>query len=210
MLIRTVLGIGAVIAIIIGIVLLTTVFGGIDLVDYITQITAGLTLVALGITYWTFKPQIDRRVANQHVEVKPKGRLISTSESHIDDIIKEIEDFIKKWREGPKIVAGYRTEIEMRRMYLNRGKIKEYSTKIRKKTKPLRGLSDSKTIPDSLETILNKMFVLGQEIESTFASNLTSSELLKIDQNKIDHLVSEGDNICRELMEVASQFERLR
>ena len=59
MLIRTLLGIGAVIALIVGIFLLSTLFGGIDLVEYATQLAAGLTLVVLPIAYWTFKPLID-------------------------------------------------------------------------------------------------------------------------------------------------------
>ena len=54
------------------------------------------------------------------------------------------------------------------------------------------------------------MFALGQETESTFASNISSSELLRIEQNKIDRLVSEGDKICEDLTDIRSQLEKLR
>jgi hypothetical protein len=81
---------------------------------------------------------------------------------------------------------------------------------IRKKISPVKGLRDSKATIDSFVTTLNKMFVLGQEIESTFASNITRNELLEMEQNRIDRLVSEGDNICRELSEVILQLEKLK
>ena len=211
MLVRTVLGIGAVIAIIIGIVLLATVFGGINLTDFNTQLAVSLVLLAVGTGYWTLKPQIDRRVANQPTEVKPKRRtLLPTSESKLDDLINEIDSFIVGWREGSGILAGYRTYIQKRRMFTTRKKIKEHSTKIRRKIKPLRRLSYSKTTLDSLITILDKMFAFGQEIESTFVSNISSSELLRMEQDRIDRLVSEGDNICKELMDVVSKLESLR
>jgi uncharacterized membrane protein len=210
-LVRTVLGVGTVIAIIIGIALLATVFGGIDLTDFNTQLAVGLVLLGVGAGYWTLKPQIDRRVANRPTGVKPKrGMLLPTSESKLDDLIKEIDSFVIGWREGSGILAGYRTYIQKRKMFTTRKKIKEHSTKIRKKIKPLRRLSYSKTILDSLIIILDKMFALGQEIESTFASNISSNELLRMEQDRIDHLVSEGDNICQELMDVVSKLESLR
>jgi hypothetical protein len=95
-------------------------------------------------------------------------------------------------------------------MLHNRKKVKEHSTKIRKKIKPLRRLPYSKSVLDSLTTILDEMFSLGQGIESTFASNITREELLRIEQNKIDSLVSKGDVICNELTSIVSQLERLR
>lgn len=72
MLNRTVVGIGAIIAIAIGITLLATVFERIDLDDYITQLAGGLTLIGLGIVYWTFRPQIDRRMDSKVTKEKEK------------------------------------------------------------------------------------------------------------------------------------------
>lgn len=44
----------------IGLVLLVTLFGGVNLIEYITQLAVGLTLLILGIIYWTFRPKIDQ------------------------------------------------------------------------------------------------------------------------------------------------------
>jgi hypothetical protein len=209
-LIRTVLGAVAVSAIIIGIILLATFLGGITLAEYLTQTAAALTVAACGIIYWMFKPQIDRRVSNKYAEVKPKGRLISSSEAKVDDLVKEIEDFITNWREGSGILDGYRAHIEQRKMLWYRGKIKEHSTKIRKKIRPLRKVPDSRAVLDSLGAVLDKMFVYGREIESIFASNLPQDKLSRIEQTEIDRLVTEGDNICKELEGVVLQLEKFR
>ena len=56
---RTVLGVGATIAIIVGLIFIGFVVGGINLTDYITQTAVGLTLLAFGVVYWAFKPKID-------------------------------------------------------------------------------------------------------------------------------------------------------
>jgi hypothetical protein len=205
-LIRTVIGIGAVTVIIIGIVLLATVFGGINLVDYVTQVAVGLTLVAFGIVYWTFKPYIDRRVANQHVEIKPR----TTSKSKLDELIQEIEDFIKKWSKGPSLGVSYRMDIEERAMMGNREKIKEYSEEIYSKINRLRRFRGSKATLDSLETVADKMSNLGKEVSSTFGREVTRNQLLGMEQNRIDRLVSEGDTICRELEDIVSQLKKLR
>jgi hypothetical protein len=51
-------------------------------------------------------------------EVKPNGTfLIPPTESKLDDLIREIEDFITKWREGSGLTTSYRRFIETRSMY---------------------------------------------------------------------------------------------
>ena len=62
MYIRTLIGIAAAIALIIGVVLILTLVGGINLIDYFTQVAVGLTLLIFGLIYWTFKPYIDRYI----------------------------------------------------------------------------------------------------------------------------------------------------
>jgi hypothetical protein len=63
-LVRTLLGIGAIASIIVGIILLATILGGIDVVDYNTQVAVGLTLLGAGIAYWILKPLIDIRIGS--------------------------------------------------------------------------------------------------------------------------------------------------
>lgn len=77
--IRILLGGGAVIAILIGIVLLATIFGGIDLVDFNTGIAVSLIFLVLGIGYWTLKPHIERYV-NQKADNDAKREKKSQQE----------------------------------------------------------------------------------------------------------------------------------
>lgn len=70
--VRTVLGVSAILACIGGIMLLATLFGGINLVEYATQLAVGLTLVALGVAYWMFRPRIDRWTEITHNNRTPR------------------------------------------------------------------------------------------------------------------------------------------
>lgn len=127
-----------------------------------------------------------------------------------DGVAREIEDFITKWRERAGFYAGYRRSIETRLMLPQREKVKEHSKGIRRKINYLRGFRGSKPILDSLVAIADKMLELGQEIESTFPRKMVSSELSKIEQSKLDSLISKGDNICIELINIELQLEKLR
>jgi hypothetical protein len=57
--VRLIVGACAVVSLLIGLVLLATLFGGINLTEYATQLAVGLTLLIFGIIYWTFRPKID-------------------------------------------------------------------------------------------------------------------------------------------------------
>jgi hypothetical protein len=57
--VRLIVGASAVVSLLIGLGLLVTLFGRINLIEYITQLAVGLTLLILGIIYWIFRPKID-------------------------------------------------------------------------------------------------------------------------------------------------------
>ena len=141
---------------------------------------------------------------------KPKRRLISTTESKLDDLIQELDFFIEKWRKSTFGKVCYRKDIEAKAMWQNRGKIREHSREIRKKTKPLRRLQGFKPTLDSLEDIVDKMVDFGLEVESTFETTKTINEALQTEPNRINRLMSEGDRICEDLTNIVSQFEKLR
>lgn len=63
--VRLIVGVCAAVSLVIGLVLLVTLFGGINLTEYITQLAVGLTLLMLGIIYWTFRPKIDQWLGSE-------------------------------------------------------------------------------------------------------------------------------------------------
>ncbi|MGB8935693.1 MAG: hypothetical protein WCC17_11375 [Candidatus Nitrosopolaris sp.] len=63
--VRLIVGVCAAVSLVIGLVLLVTLFGGINLTEYITQLAVGLTLLILGIIYWTFRPKIDQWLGSE-------------------------------------------------------------------------------------------------------------------------------------------------
>jgi uncharacterized membrane protein YraQ (UPF0718 family) len=103
----------------------------IAVLEYIPEIIiAGI----IGLLVWGFRKRIENtfektslkkrnQTTNQQTEIKSRGR--RPSEPHLDDLIQEIESFVMNWREGSGLLAGYRTYIEKRKMYRNRGKIKK-------------------------------------------------------------------------------------
>jgi len=80
----------AVASLLIGILLLVTLFGGINLTEYVTQLAAGLTLLILGIIYCTFRPKIDHWVESK---TGVKKGLIPTQITNVgNNIAKEQTD----------------------------------------------------------------------------------------------------------------------
>jgi hypothetical protein len=70
-----------------------------------------LAALALGVAaYWSrmdkVKNQIHETTEDTSDRGKPKNR--RPFESNLDDLIKEIEDFIHRWREGSGLTTSYR------------------------------------------------------------------------------------------------------
>lgn len=141
--------------------------------------------------------------------IRPKKK---TDDEKLLDLIYSLDLFIKKWRNSCVFKVSYRRDIEMQSMWENRGKIREHSRDIRNTIKPLRSLQspNHKVILDSLESILNRMVDLGLEVESTFETTKTIKRDLESEPNKINRLISEEYNICRDLTNIVSQLEKLR
>jgi hypothetical protein len=87
---RLVVGVCAVASLLIGILLLVTLFGGINLTEYMTQLAVGLTLLIFGILYWTFRPKIDHWVESK-TGVK-KGLIPTQITNDGNNIAKEQTD----------------------------------------------------------------------------------------------------------------------
>jgi hypothetical protein len=111
-----------------------------------------------------------------------------------------------------KVGDCYKRAIEMKTMWKNRQKIREHSKNIRNKIKPLRSLQTQslKEVLECLESIIDKMVDLGLEVESTFETTKTIKIDLESEPNKINRLILDGDNICRDLTNIVSQLEKLR
>ena len=102
MLVRTLFGIGAIISIIVGIILLATILGGINVVDYNTQVAVGLTLLGAGIVYWIIKPFIVKKI--EALMVVPTASSSETQEqggaSSVSQVVgtpNSIEDKVKHY-----------------------------------------------------------------------------------------------------------------
>lgn len=64
-------------------------FVGVSLNEYSAQLAVGVTLIAIGIGYWTFKPQIEALTSKISKEEK-----VDKVEKHKQDIMKQLEVFV--------------------------------------------------------------------------------------------------------------------
>jgi hypothetical protein len=135
-----------------------------------------------------------------------------TYDSKLDELILEIELFIRKWRTSTFLKTCYRRDIELKGMWGNRGKIREHSRQISKKIRPLQNLhiGGIDTTISLLSSITDKMVDLGLEVETTFQSAKKIAEISKSEPNKIKHLISDGDKICHDLNDIISRLEKSR
>jgi hypothetical protein len=137
-----------------------------------------------------------------------------TLEDILDDLINEIELFIKNWERGIPLLTGggYRGEIESKAMWRNRKKIRRHATEIRKKTNSLRNqITGIETdVISQINENLDRMVVFGLEVEEIFELQETIQQSLKLDPNKMERLVSEGDSITQEFKRHIAGLEKLR
>lgn len=108
-----------------------------------------------------------------------------------DELLKEIEKFIRKWKKGPPFVSGYRRQIELKSMWGDRVKIGKHETGIRTAVKALRSAIISEQVwklldsLDSIEVTLNKLVDLSSEVEMIFETqkdiNKTNPEKFECD-----------------------------
>lgn len=64
-------------------------FVGVSLIEYSAQLAVGVTLISIGIGYWTFKPQIEALTSKISKEEK-----VDKIEKHKQDIVKQLEVFV--------------------------------------------------------------------------------------------------------------------
>jgi hypothetical protein len=134
------------------------------------------------------------------------------ADDKLDDLLKEIESFISKWRRSAFLKVCYRRDIETKAMWGNRGKISEHSKEISKRIKLLRSLqiTDLKLNLEELEKIVDRMVDLGLEVKETFESIQSIEQSLKSEPNKINQLLMEGDSIAKDLIDIIPRLEKLR
>ncbi|MGB6784928.1 MAG: hypothetical protein WBE60_03500 [Nitrosotalea sp.] len=131
--------------------------------------------------------------------------------SKLEDLIQELDAFRKKWskRRGWKI--GYRSNIQDRNM--GKGTIEELREKSRQiqwKIKYFKELeiADSQNVLIPLEQIADRITAFTLEIESTFQDKYLK-EAKKIESEKINRLLLDGDRINGELKLLIQQLESL-
>jgi len=92
-------------------------------------------------------------------------------ELKLDELIKEIKKFIKKWNKGiPFISSGYRKQILERTIWnQNPNKIGKHAIKIKRKAAKVRALNiqNSISLMASLNKIVERIDALGYEVAST-------------------------------------------
>ncbi len=137
----------------------------------------------------------------------------TTAEYLFDDLLKEIEKFIRKWKKGPPFVSGYRRQIELKSMWGDRVKIGKHETEIRTAVRALRNAIINEQVwklldlLDSIEVTLNKMVDLGSEVEIIFE---TQKDIKNTRPEKFGKLLSRGNIIRDELSIHKANLKKLR
>lgn len=145
---------------------------------------------------------------------KTAGKEKIHAEIKLNDLIKELQNFNRKWNRGILFMRrSYRTQILKKTIWnQNPEKIRTLSVKIKRKNAIFKELKikNSSTIVNSITDISNGIAELGLEIEDVFLTPRQEAEAQIKDPNIFQNFVNTGDNICHEIISALKELEKLR
>jgi len=148
----------------------------------------------------------------KHNIVENRGK--QSPESKLNDLIKEVKKFIKKWNRGlPLLTVGYRQQILDKSIWNERPeKILRHSIFFKRRIAQVKELKikNSSSILNSLTDISNEIAKLGNDIENTVLTERLEDEALKKDPKIFENFVATGDKICEDLKTIILELETLR
>ena len=131
-----------------------------------------------------------------------------TVEANLDILLRDIEDFVKKWRVTRFLRPSYRTEIQRKSMDDSRFMVRNYAIVIQSAIKSVKVLvNPNDKLFTSLDEILKSMVSLGLDIEQVFES---VESIKQTSESKFSELISTGDNICVKFRNIVPELEELR
>lgn len=143
-----------------------------------------------------------------------KSSISQTAEYKLNDLIKELHLFNKKWNKGvPFVSSGYRKQILKKTIWeQNPEKIRNASVKIKRKNAQLKELKikNASTTLTSVTNISDNIAKLGVDIENIFLTLRQEKEALQENPKILDEYVDEGDQICQNIHSVIVDLEKLR
>lgn len=153
--------------------------GSVTLSDFWTGTAVGLALIAIGILYWGFKPDI--------------GRLIRGKRA-IDNLLESLYFFITHWNTYKNLMQ------EKRLRKPQNGEIKWASDQIKDAITKIRLLNPrgiNKEVLDSIQAVSDDMAMLGIDVLQRFPDHIVAHYTLDMDVT--ENLIFHGDAIYDEL-----------
>ena len=144
----------------------------------------------------------------QYKNYLKSGKAKETVEYNLNLLLRDIDDFIKKWRVTRFLRLSYRREIQRKSMWGNRFMIRNYANAIRSSARNLKVLVNPKdNLSKSLDEVLNTMMNLGLDLELVFE---TTASVKQTSESKFIEMVSAGDNICIKFRNIIPELEELK
>ncbi|HKQ21359.1 MAG TPA: hypothetical protein VJS91_04925 [Nitrososphaeraceae archaeon] len=129
-------------------------------------------------------------------------------EANLDILMRNIEDFIIKWRVSRFLRSSYRSEIQRKSIGGNRFMVRNHANAIRSSTKSVKALiNPNESLFTSLDEIVASMINLSLDIEQVFE---TVASIKETSETKFNELVSIGDNICVKFRNIIPELEELK
>lgn len=210
------------IAVITGLGVLIYLFltGAINFVDYATQLAVGISLAIFGVLYWTFKDDIDRiigKTSKQNsgfIELEDGNQLEGNSkdkEERLNDLLKEVDNFILEWKRRLGFKIGYKRQIETKEIYKDIKNFPKHAKMLQHGIRSMDNIpNDNLTLTLQKLTIqVNEIIQLGSDLETAFRF-LQLKEAKKIPNEKVTELIKKGDQICTDLREIRTDLQKLR
>jgi hypothetical protein len=131
-----------------------------------------------------------------------------TVEANLDILLRNIEEFVKKWRVTRFLRPSYRREIQRKSMWDNKFMVRNHANAIRSSTKGVKVLVNPNddlftAIDETVKTMMN----LSLDLEQVFES---AASIKQTPESKFTEMVSIGDNICVKFRNIISELEELK
>jgi len=131
-----------------------------------------------------------------------------TVEANFDMLLRNIEEFVKKWRVTRFLRPSYRREIQRKSMWDNKFMVRNHANAIRSSTKGVKVLvNPNENLFTSLDEVVTAMANLGLDIEQVFE---TVASIKQTPESKFNEMVSIGDNICVKFRNIIPELEELK
>jgi hypothetical protein len=131
-----------------------------------------------------------------------------TLEANLDILIRDIEEFVKKWRVTRFLRPSYRREIQRKSMWDSKFMVRNHANAIHSSMKSVKVLvNPNDNLFTSLDEIVKTMMNLGLDLEHVFE---TTASIKQTSELKFNEMVSIGDNICVKFRNIISELEELR